>query len=88
MRRGARHAAAASLAASAPPSPLPLGVNQRRKVGDDALASPRGLADAGRGARWSATQARAVGGSGAGWLAGLANGPKAAVGRLVGWQPV
>jgi hypothetical protein len=63
---------------------LPLGVSQRRKVGDDALASPRGLADAGCGARRSTTRACAVGGSGAGWLAGLADGPKAAVGRLVG----
>jgi hypothetical protein len=37
-----------AFAAGAPP-PLPLGVSQRRKVGGDALASPRGLDDAGAG---------------------------------------
>jgi hypothetical protein len=40
MRRGARHAAAATARPALAP-PLPLGVSKRRKEGDDALTSSR-----------------------------------------------
>jgi hypothetical protein len=84
---GARHAEATSLAAGAPP-PLPLGVSQRRKIRGDALASPRGLGDAGRGARWSTARRRAR--LVAAWRAASWAGEwaESGVGWIWGWRPV